>query len=202
MMISEQQLQTARTRLTERFATQAPPSVLSRLPAEVVRDACLNLTRALDGDSTILPRGDRLLIGVGVAMARRGRADQGLVAWLSEAAQRAGKKDEDLSAIAAVALAAATYAGYYKFRSMIADASDFHGFQPMLRATPFIRSSLSKSLVELTALAIAVMNGCTQCTGGHVQAIRFSDHPQPNTAVDEAVRISAVIAALADWDHA
>ena len=53
MKISQEELDGARTRVAERFATQAAPAVLSSLPGEVVRDAALNLARALDGDTAI-----------------------------------------------------------------------------------------------------------------------------------------------------
>lgn len=200
MKISQEELDGARTRVAERFATQAAPAVLSNLPGEVVRDVALNLARALDGDTAILSRGDRLLIGFGVVVARTGQPGQGLAAWLAEAAKVAGKTEEDLSSTAAVAVACATYNGYYKFRSLVADGKEFDAFQPALRASPFVRSSLSKALVELISLAISVMNGCSQCVNGHVQTVKASSLPNPAAAIDEAVRISAVLAALSAWN--
>jgi len=201
MKVSQEELDGARARVAERFATKAAPTVLSHIPGEVVRDAALNLARALDGDSAILSRGDRLLVGLGVVLAKTGSPTQGLAAWLSEAAKVAGKTDEDIEAIGGVALACATYNGYYKFRSLIDDSKDFDSFGTALRASPFVRSSLSKTLVELTSLAISVMNGCSQCVNGHVATLRQTGLPNPTAAVDEAVRISAVVAALTAWDH-
>ena len=200
MKVSQEELEGARARVAERFATKSAPTVLSHIPGEVVRDAALNLARALDGDTAILARGDRLLVGLGVALAKSGSPTQGLAAWLSEAAKVAGKTDEDIEAIGAVALACATYNGYYKFRSLVADGKEFDAFQPALRASPFVRSSLSKALVELISLAISVMNGCSQCVNGHVQTVKASSLPNPAAAIDEAVRISAVLAALSAWN--
>ena len=201
MKVSQEELDGARARIAERFATKAAPAVLSHIPGEVVRDAALNLARALDGDSAILSRADRLLIGLGVALAKAGTSTHGLIAWLSEAAKVAGKSDEDIESVGAVALACATYNGYYKFRSLIEDSKDFDSFGTALRASPFVRSSLSKTQVELISLAISVMNGCSQCVNGHVATIRQTSLPSPTAAVDEAVRISAVVAALMAWDN-
>lgn len=201
MKFSQEELDGARSRVAERFSVQAAPTVLSQIPAEVVRDAALNLARALDGDSAILARGDRLLIGLGVALAKNGRPGAGLAGWLAEAAKVAGKTDEDIEAAAAAALACATYNGYYKFRSLVSDSKPYESFQPGLRASPFVRSALSRTLVELISLAVSVMNGCTSCVNGHVETVKGGHLPNPEAAIDEAVRISGVVAALASWDH-
>ncbi|HNI60733.1 MAG TPA: hypothetical protein PKW11_12375, partial [Pseudomonadota bacterium] len=87
MKFSQEELDGARSRVAERFSVQAAPTVLSQIPAEVVRDAALNLARALDGDSAILARGDRLLIGLGVTLAKNGRPGAGLAGWLADAAK-------------------------------------------------------------------------------------------------------------------
>lgn len=202
MKFSQEELDGARSRVAERFSVKSAPAVLAQIPAEVVRDAALNLARALDGDSAILTRGDRLLIGLGVALAKNGQPGAGLASWLAEAAKVAGKTDEEVEAVGAVALACATYNGYYKFRSLISDSKPYESFQPGLRASPFVRSALSRTLVELISLAISVMNGCTSCVNGHVETIKGGHLANPDAAVDEAVRISGVVAALAAWDHA
>ena len=81
-------------------------------------------------------------------------------------------------------------------------ANRMESFQPGLRASPFVRSALSRTLVELISLAVSVMNGCTSCVNGHVETVKGGNLPNPDAAIDEAVRISAVVAALAAWDKA
>ncbi len=201
MKVSQEELDGARSRVAERFGVKTAPTVLSAIPGEIVRDAALNLSRSLDGDSALLARGDRLIIGYGVVVAKTGSPQKGLAQWLADAAKQAGKTDDELEAAQAVALACATYNGYYKFRSLVDQSKDFDGFGTALRASPFVRSALSKTLVELVSLAVSVMNGCGQCVNGHVQTIRQAGLSNPNAAIDEAVRISAVVAALAAWDH-
>ena len=201
MKVSQEELDGARSRVAERFGVKSAPTVLSAIPGEIVRDAALNLSRSLDGDSALLARGDRLIIGYGVVVAKTGSPQKGLAQWLADAAKQAGKTDDELEAAQAVALACATYNGYYKFRSLVDQSKDFDGFGTALRASPFVRSALSKTLVELVSLAVSVMNGCGQCVNGHVQTIRQAGLSTPNAAIDEAVRISAVVAALAAWDH-
>lgn len=201
MKVSQEELDGARSRVAERFGVKSAPTVLSAIPGEIVRDAALNLSRSLDGDSALLARGDRLIIGYGVVVAKTGSPQKGLAQWLADAAKQAGKTDDELEAAHAVALACATYNGYYKFRSLVDQSKDFDGFGTALRASPFVRSALSKTLVELVSLAVSVMNGCGQCVNGHVQTIRQAGLSNPNAAIDEAVRISAVVAALAAWDH-
>ncbi|MFO0619942.1 MAG: carboxymuconolactone decarboxylase family protein [Polyangia bacterium] len=201
MKVSQEELDGARSRVAERFGVKSAPTVLSAIPGEIVRDAALNLSRSLDGDSALLARGDRLIIGYGVVVAKTGSPQKGLAQWLADAAKQAGKTDDELEAAQAVALACATYNGYYKFRSLVDQSKDFDGFGTALRASPFVRSALSKTLVELVSLAVSVMNGCGQCVNGHVQTIRQAGLSNPNAAIDEAVRISAVVAALAAWDH-
>lgn len=201
MKVSQEELDGARSRVAERFGVKSAPTVLSAIPGEIVRDAALNLSRSLDGDSALIARGDRLIIGYGVVVAKTGSPQKGLAQWLADAAKQAGKTDDELEAAQAVALACATYNGYYKFRSLVDQSKDFDGFGTALRASPFVRSALSKTLVELVSLAVSVMNGCGQCVNGHVQTIRQAGLSNPNAAIDEAVRISAVVAALAAWDH-
>ena len=201
MKVSQEELDGARSRVAERFGVKSAPTVLSAIPGEIVRDAALNLSRSLDGDSALLARGDRPIIGYGVVVAKTGSPQKGLAQWLADAAKQAGKTDDELEAAQAVALACATYNGYYKFRSLVDQSKDFDGFGTALRASPFVRSALSKTLVELVSLAVSVMNGCGQCVNGHVQTIRQAGLSNPNAAIDEAVRISAVVAALAAWDH-
>ena len=196
MKVSQEELDGARSRVAERFGVKSAPTVLSAIPGEIVRDAALNLSRSLDGDSALLARGDRLIIGYGVVVAKTGSPQKGLAQWLADAAKQAGKTDDELEAAQAVALACATYNGYYKFRSLVDQSKDFDGFGTALRASPFVRSALSKTLVELVSLAVSVMNGCGQCVNGHVQTIRQAGLSNPNAAIDEAVRISAVVAAL------
>lgn len=196
---SQEELDGARQRVADRFGTPQAPAVLRMVPADAVRDAALNLARALDGETATLGRGDRLLIGLGVASAKAGAGKSGLAAWLEQAALAAGKTAADCEAARAVAITCATYNGYYKFRALV-ESKDFDSFQPALRATPFVRSPLPKALVELMCVAISVQNGCAHCVHGHVQAAR--DAGASLGAVDEAVRAGAVIGALADWETA
>lgn len=199
MSVSNEELEGARNRVAERFGTAKPPAVMNKLPAEVVRDTALNLSRALDGETAVLPRGERLLIALGVAAQKGGAGQSGVAAWLAEAAQKAGRSAADVEATLAVALTCATYNGYYKFRALIeGHGKAFEAFQPALRATPFVKSSLPKSLVELICIAISVQNGCAHCVSGHIQAARQAG--ATDAAIDEAVRCGAVAGALASWE--
>ncbi|HPH28531.1 MAG TPA: carboxymuconolactone decarboxylase family protein [Pseudomonadota bacterium] len=199
MTVSNDELEGARQRVAERFGTKEVPAVMYLVPAEAVRDTALNLARGLDGDGTLLSRGDRLLVGLGVAVAKAGQGSR-LGQWLAQAALVAGKSEADAEATRAVALTCATYNGYYKFKALAEGAlgTDFDNFQPALRATPFVKSHLSKALVELICVAISVQNGCGHCVAGHVQAARAAGASA--AAVDEAVRAGAVIGALASWE--
>ena len=194
------ELEGARLRVAERFGTAQPPTVLYVVPRDTVRDTALNLARALDGELGGLGRADRLLIGLGVAAAVGGNS-AALAEWLATAAQAAGKTADDCVAMRAVALTCATYNGYYKFRTLVGSSleKEFEAFQPALRATPFVKSPLSKALVELGCIAVSVYNGCGHCVSGHVQAARAAGATA--AAIDEAVRISAVIGALAAWER-
>lgn len=197
---STEELEGAKKRVAERFATQRPPEVLDHIPKQTVRDAALNLARALDGDSTVLSRADRLLIGYAVAVAKVGCSNGGFSAWIAEAAGASGKTADDIEAAAAVALTCATYNGYYKFRSVVADPKPFEAFSPALRATPFLRSSLGKTMVELISVAVSVVNGCSSCVNGHIDAVMGAGLANPHATIDEVVRINAVVSALAVWD--
>lgn len=196
---SQEELDGARQRVADRFGTPHAPGVLQLLPRDAVRDATLNMARALDGETAVLSRGDRLLIGLGVAAAQAGAGRGSLAAWLELAATVAGKTAADCEAARAVAITCATYNGYYKFRALV-ESKDFDAFQPALRATPFVKSQLSKALVELMCVAISVQNGCSHCVHGHVQAAREAGASL--AAVDEAVRAGAVVGALAAWETA
>lgn len=200
MSVSNEELEGARTRVAERFGTAKAPSVMYRLPGEVVRDTALNIARAWDGDALAMPRGERLLIALGVASQVGGGGQIGLGAWLAEAAQKAGRSAADIEATLAVALTCASYNGYYKFRALSESLGSkaFESFQPALRATPFVKSSLPKALVELICVAISVQNGCSHCVTGHVQSARQAG--ASDAAIDEAVRSGAVAGALAAWE--
>lgn len=181
------------TRLQERFGVALPQALTDALPGEVIRDTLLNLSKALDGDATLLSKSDRLLLGFAVAAAAGG----GLWAqWLQQAALAAGQTQETCEAARAVALTCATHNGYYKFRALL-ESNAHDAFSPGLRATPFVKSILSKTLVELMCIAISVQNGCTHCVQGHVQAAHQAG---ANAAqIDDVVRIGAVVGALTQF---
>lgn len=199
MSVSSEELEGARARVAERFGTAKAPAVMYRLPADVVRDTALNIARAWDGDATAMPRGERLLVALGVVSQLGGGGQTGLGAWLAEAAQKAGRSAADVDATLAVALTCATYNGYYKFRALVeGQGKAFESFQPALRATPFVKSPLPKALVELICIAISVQNGCSHCVTGHIQSARQAG--ATDAAIDEAVRSGAVAGALAAWE--
>lgn len=197
MSAADPDLEAARGRVAERFGTTVAPEVLSRLPRDAVRDAALNLARGLDGDAALLPRGDRLLIALGVSSAAGAHA---LSEWLAQAAAVAGKGEADIDAARAVGVTCSTYNGYYKFRALTEGApfaAAFETFQPALRATPFVRSPLSKALVELICIAVSVHNTCSHCVRGHVESAQAAGASA--ATIDEAVRAGAVAGALARY---
>lgn len=178
-------------RLTERFGAIPVPAALERLPAEVVRDTCLNLAKTLDGDATLLAPQARLLVALAVAYAQ---GSHGWVDWLRQVAIQRQVEPAHIEAACAVGVTCSTYNGYYKFRSFVQDAT-LSSFPVGLRATPFVRSVLEKRLVELICIAVSVQNGCAHCVQGHVQSARQEGASEG--VIDEVVRIGAVVGALA-----
>lgn len=193
----DEELESVRGRVAERFGSA--PEILGRLPRDVLRDTALNLSRGFDGDAALLPRGDRLLVALGVATAH---GAHGFGAWLAQAAQAVGKSLAETEAARAVGVTCTTYNGYYKFRALLDESAQgaFAGFQAALRATPFVRSPLSKALVELICVAVSVQNACSHCVRGHVESARGAG--ASDGAIDEAVRAGAVAGGLARFEGA
>lgn len=182
-------------RLDDRFGAAGDlADVLVHVPHEVLRDLQLNLFRSLDSETAILSKGDRLVIALAVASSAG--AVPSLLRWVTNAARLAGKSPEELESARAVAFTAATYNDYYKFRAMMGGGL-FDGFQPVLRATPFVKSTLSKQIVELISVAVSIQNGCTHCLQGHVQSATAAGASQ--TIIDETVRIGAVMGSWSRW---
>ncbi len=180
----------ARERLAERYSMKEPPSVLLKIPAEIVKDTILNLNRALDGETKILERGERLLIGLAIA-AVKGAIP--FADWLEQACMAAGKSKEECEAAKAASFTCATYNGYYKFRGLI-ENPEFDAFPPTLRATPFVKSILGKKFVELLCIAVSVQNACGYCVRGHVKVAK--EEGATLAMIDEVVRVGAVVGAL------
>lgn len=178
-------------RLTERFGAIPIPASLERLPAEAVRDVCLNLAKTLDGDVSVLSLQARLLVAMAVAYAQGSPA---WTDWLRRVATHRQVESALVDAACALAVTCSTYNGYYKFRSFVQEGP-WSSFPVGLRATPFVRSVLEKRLVELICVAVSVQNGCAHCVQGHVQSAR--QEGASDAMVDEVVRIGAVMGALA-----
>lgn len=178
-------------RIKTRFSTETYPSFFLKIPREVAKDAMLNLSRVLDSETTILPRADRLLIAVGLALYKNPVHDFTL--WLKSAAETAQKKTSEIEAAHAVALTCAIHNGYYKFKSTLTleKSSLFSSFQAGLRATPYVQSILSKTMVELISIPVSLYEGCSSCLNGHVQSAL--QHGSTPAMIDECVKIGAVI---------
>lgn len=182
-------------RLQERFGeAHAWETILPVLPAEILKDMQLNLFRVLDGELAILVRADRMLIASAVASVCA--APPALLGWLQQQALLGGKTQADVDAARAAAMTVSMYNGYYKFRAMM-EGPGWDAFQPALRATPFVRSALTKQLIELICVAVSVQNTCTHCLQGHVRSA--SEAGATPAMLDEVVRLGAVIGALSGF---
>ncbi len=111
----------------------------------------------------------------------------------ARSAKEAGFTDQQVAEILAVTATCAMYNVYYKFKDLSGDAA-FEAKTAQLRAHTFQKTSLGDQLTELINIVVSNINGCPQCTSGHVQ--KALELGLTHDDIDEAVRISAVMASF------
>lgn len=113
-----------------------------------------------------------------------------------EAQDKLGWSQEKVAEVLAVTATCAMYNVYYKFKDLAGDPQ-FEGMSVGLRAHTFQKTSLDDSLVELINVVVSNINGCPMCTSGHVK--KAMQLGMSADQIDEAVRISGVLAAFATY---
>jgi alkyl hydroperoxide reductase subunit D len=104
-----------------------------------------------------------------------------------------GWTEQQVAEVLAVTATCAMYNTYYKFRDLAEDPA-FEHRSPGLRAHAFQKTGLGEPLVELINVIVSNINGCKQCTSGHVR--KCLDLGLTHDHLDEALKVSATMAAF------
>lgn len=83
---------------------------------------------------------------------------------------------------------------YYRFTHLVSN-KEYETLRAGLRMNVMANPGIDKAGFELAALAVSAINGCGQCMDSHEKTLR--GHGLPAQAVQSAVRIAAVIHAVA-----
>jgi len=102
--------------------------------------------------------------------------------------------DAEKTAAASAATIMAMNNVYYRFLHVIEDA-DYRSMPAGLRMTVIGNPGIAKTDFELYSLAVSAINGCASCINAHAAKVVASGLPK--TAVQSAIRIAAVVRALA-----
>jgi len=152
------------------------------------RDLRLNLG-AVTGTSTLPPR---QLWGcvLAVAVAARNRTVLAELAPVARERLDAGAYQAALAAAAVMAMNNVYYRGVH----LIGDEA-YANLPARLRMSALGNPAVDKADLELWCLAVSAVNGCGRCLEAHERDLRGKGVPRE--AVQEALRIAAVIAAVA-----
>ena len=180
-------------RAHQKLGADPLPCALRGLGASPVlfRDTMLNLEHCF-ADRPPLPRGERLLCGLGVAVAA-GAAD--LANWIDGLAGGHGVPEKERRGAVEISLACRTLNAYYRAKSLLDLPGAGLDPHANLRATPLVSGALPKRTLELLCTAVSVLLNCRSCVTAHARAAFEAGADQPQ--VDEAIRVQAVVLGLA-----
>lgn len=180
-------------RAHEKLGPVGLPAALRRLGASPVlfRDAMLNLALVF-GEAPPLPRVDRLLLGLAVAVAL---GDDDLAGWLDALA--GAEPPAVRRGVIEVAIACRTLNGYYRALALAEGGWEAER-QARLRASPLAHPPVPRPLAELVCVAVSAAMSCRGCVVAHARAAR--EVGVAPAQLDEALRIQAVLVGLAGAD--
>ena len=127
---------------------------------------------------------------VATAIASR----NGAVIRAIEAEAQAKLSPEALAAAKTAAAIMAMNNVYYRFVHLVGQ-DDYRTMPARLRMNALAKPGVEKADFELWSLAVSAVNGCGMCIESHEQVLR--DHGVAREAVQAAVRIAAVVHAVA-----
>ena len=158
---------------------------------DYARDLKLNLGSVLtpQGAPGLTPR---QLWGTALACAVATR--QPGFAQAVESAARAELDDAGVTGAKAAAAIMGMNNVYYRFLHLVGDA-EYQTMPARLRMNVIGNPGIDKLDFELYSLAVSAMNGCGLCIESHERLLR--KHEVPREAIQSAVRIAAVVAAVA-----
>ncbi len=159
----------------------------SALP-DYARDLRLNLS-SVAGEQSL---SEQQRWGALLAAALAARNPAVIAAIEAEARQRLAP-----AAVTAAKTAAAIMAMnnvYYRFTRLVGDG-DYRTMPARLRMNAMADPGVDKADFELWSLTVSAINGCGMCIDSHEKALR--QHGMPKEAIQAAVRIGAVVHAVA-----
>lgn len=173
----------------------------------------MNITRSIDGIRDALPDYARdLKLNLGSVLTATGAPGLGekqiwSIALASAIAARNTGFARDIEAQAKAHLtevevegakAAAAIMGmnniYYRFTHLV-EEPEYQTMRASLRMNVMANPGCSKIDFELASLAVSAINGCGKCVDSHEKTLR--KHEVPALAIQSAVRIAAVVHAVA-----
>ncbi|HTY48074.1 MAG TPA: carboxymuconolactone decarboxylase family protein [Steroidobacteraceae bacterium] len=165
-------------------------TIRERLP-EYARDLKLNLGSVL-GPTGAPGLTDKQAWAVALAAAIASRHVP--LARDIEVLARTHLSDAELNGAHAAAAVMGMNNIYYRFLHLVEDA-EYQTLPARLRMNVIANPGIDRQDFELLSLAVSAINGCGACVASHERALR--QHGLPREAVQSAVRIAAVIHAVA-----
>jgi lipoyl-dependent peroxiredoxin subunit D len=164
--------------------------IKSSLP-DYAKDLRLNLDSVLsEHGAPGLTRKQIALMALASAIASR---HQPLTGAIAQFASQYADEAESNGARAAAAMMAMNNV-YYRFTHLVG-SEEFATMRAGLRMNVMANPGGSKIDFELASLAVSAINGCGKCMESHEKTLR--KHEVPAQAIQSAVRIAAVVHAVA-----
>jgi alkyl hydroperoxide reductase subunit D len=129
---------------------------------------------------------------IALASAIAARYEPLVVAITGEAAKHAGAAELAGARTAAAIMAMNNV--YYRFTHLVGEP-EYQTLRAGLRMNAMANPGCDKVDFELCSLAVSAINGCGMCMDSHEKTLR--KHALPAQAVQSAVRIAAVVNAVA-----
>jgi alkyl hydroperoxide reductase subunit D len=111
-----------------------------------------------------------------------------------ESLSRAQMSDADVAGAKAAAAIMGMNNVYYRFLHLVEDA-EYQTMPAKLRMNVMANPGIDKLDFELISLAVSAVNGCGLCITSHEKKLR--QHAVPRETIQSAVRIAAVVHAVA-----
>ena len=113
---------------------------------------------------------------------------------IDQAAREAGLSEEAHNAAKAAAAIMGMNNVYYRTLHIMKNSAEYRALPARLRMTVIGNPGVDKTDFELWSTAVSAVNGCGMCIDAHEDELK--KHGLPNTVIQAALRIAAVVNAV------
>ncbi len=180
--------------IKERFQLETlPPGIeFLAISEEALHDMATNLGRVMkEGE---ISEGVKLLIGLAAAVTQ---GTPQVAEFFSQAAIKAGRTHQDVTAAIGVAIGMGFNNAYFRFRYQVTkeDSENLKAFRVNFNTSSLLHAPLPALEKELISISVSSIHDCQGCVKSHVTKGR--DAGMTDAQLDEAIKAASVAYVLA-----